>query len=260
MDSLQFAVSTNPGSVTDCYFYHSTDLPTSGPVDGSWDLRGKLDEYLGGVDFSGKRVLDVGCASGFLTFEMEKRGAVEIVSLDASSVRQINFLPVKGFWDAYEGWVAGPQAGDLLRRMKNSYWLTHRENDSKARAWYGDIYNIPSNLGMFDIVVLGQILVHLRDPVKALWETANRCADTLIIAEGMVPADEPMMKFLSSAESGASAIWWHLSTGLYKVLLTMMGFEIKSLNTALYRCNDADADVAITTIVAKRRSSKDIAD
>jgi predicted nicotinamide N-methyase len=38
-----------------------------------------VDPYLGNFDFVGKRVLDVGAASGFLTFEMEKRGA-EVVA------------------------------------------------------------------------------------------------------------------------------------------------------------------------------------
>lgn len=48
-----------------------------------WDLRPAIDEYLRRFDFRGKRALDVRAASGYLTFEMEKRGA-SVVSFDLS--------------------------------------------------------------------------------------------------------------------------------------------------------------------------------
>ena len=70
--------------VDECYFYHHMDLPGLDEVGKGWDLRETINEYLGGYDFRGKRVLDVGTASGFLTFEMEKRGA-EVVSFDMAS-------------------------------------------------------------------------------------------------------------------------------------------------------------------------------
>lgn len=65
----------------ECFFYHTIDLKTGETVHGHWDLRGGADAYFGGVDFAGKRALDVGCATGFLTFAMEERGA-EVTSLE----------------------------------------------------------------------------------------------------------------------------------------------------------------------------------
>ena len=41
----------------DCYFYHTLDLPGYGHVQGEWDLRGRFDDYIGGVDLRGKTVL-----------------------------------------------------------------------------------------------------------------------------------------------------------------------------------------------------------
>jgi hypothetical protein len=35
-----------------------------------------VDDYLGHVELRGKRILEIGPASGFLTVEMEKRGAL----------------------------------------------------------------------------------------------------------------------------------------------------------------------------------------
>ena len=59
-------------SIEECNFYHSTDIPGLGLVEGQWDLREGFDEYLGGYDFAGKRVLEIGPATGFLTFRIEK--------------------------------------------------------------------------------------------------------------------------------------------------------------------------------------------
>ena len=72
-----FAAPLNVDNVADCYFYHTMELPGHGVIEGrDWDLRGRVDEYLGKVDFAGQRVLEIGPASGFLTFEMENRGAI----------------------------------------------------------------------------------------------------------------------------------------------------------------------------------------
>jgi len=65
----------------DCNFYHTVEVPGIGTVTGEWDLRGHVDEYLGGYNFSHKRVLEIGPASGFLTFEMERRRA-NVVALE----------------------------------------------------------------------------------------------------------------------------------------------------------------------------------
>ena len=45
------------------------ELPRFGVVHGQWDLLGKFEEYVGGVEVAGKSVLDVGTATGFLSFE-----------------------------------------------------------------------------------------------------------------------------------------------------------------------------------------------
>lgn len=57
------------------------DIPGYGGVEGEWDLRKGVKEYLGNVDFKGKRVLEIGTASGFLCFYMEGQGA-EVVAYD----------------------------------------------------------------------------------------------------------------------------------------------------------------------------------
>jgi hypothetical protein len=96
-----------------CDFYHAMDLPGVGEVNGRWDLRPTIDTYLGNVSFVGKRVLDVGAASGYLTFEMERRGG-DVVSFDMAGVNDWEIVPfanpdydIDAVRDTYEKWVKG---------------------------------------------------------------------------------------------------------------------------------------------------------
>ncbi len=76
-------------------WYHSVELPDGRVLPGAWDLRGHESVYLGGVDVAGKRVLELGPATGYLTFYMERMGA-EVVSFEAGFDVSIDLLPVKG--------------------------------------------------------------------------------------------------------------------------------------------------------------------
>ena len=53
---------------------------------------------------------------------------------------------------------------NVIDPLRNGYWLAHRLLNSRARVYYGDIYNIPDEIGQFDVVFLGMVLPHLREP------------------------------------------------------------------------------------------------
>src|SRR3982074_21605 len=98
MRSSEAALLAEPryvDSPDDCFFYHTMDLPGFGEVRGQWDLRGRFDEYIGGVKVAGKSVMDGGAATGFLSFEAEKSGATRVLSFDIGHARQQTFLPFK---------------------------------------------------------------------------------------------------------------------------------------------------------------------
>ena len=137
-------------------------------VGNGWDLRKTVDDYLGHFDFRGKRVLDVGTASGFLTFEMEKRGA-EVVSFDRGNVADWQLVPFGA-----KGFNTARMQANMGRSIRfATVWLAHRLLSSRARVYYGDIYNIPDKIGQFDVVFLGMVLPHLREPFYALAQTAR---------------------------------------------------------------------------------------
>ena len=95
-DERIFATPRKVEDLADCYFYHTMELPGRGVIEGQdWDLRGRVDEYLGNVDFAGQRVLEIGPASGFLTFEMEKRGARPSIQIAWSRSSALSYGPGK---------------------------------------------------------------------------------------------------------------------------------------------------------------------
>ena len=67
--------------INDCRFYHTFNFDGKDKINAKWDLTNCIDDYLSNFDFKGKRVIDIGSASGYLSFEMEKKGA-DVVSFD----------------------------------------------------------------------------------------------------------------------------------------------------------------------------------
>ena len=247
-----------PRSVTDpsqCFFYHAMDLPGFGFVRGNWDLRTCFERYTGGVDFAGRSTLDVGTAGGFLTFEAERRGA-EVVSFDSAKPELhhgVPYLEVR----RRRGIPPG-MTNDHFDSVRNAYWFAHRAFGSKARCFYGDVYDLPDALGEFDIVLVCNILVHLRDPVAALTSIAARCRDKLVITDTINVSDLPVAVFLGYHENPVlhpHNIWWQYTTALYRQVLKILGFEILRFEENDYPWQNADGlkhVYKLGTIVAQR--------
>jgi tetratricopeptide (TPR) repeat protein len=252
-----FAKPRTIPSPDDCFFYHAMDLPGFGTMKAQnyWDLRGRFEDYTGHVDLRGKRFLEIGAASGFVSFEAERRGA-EVVSFDMERAEQRQLVPdrhVRATWNEQLEY-----SRQDLNRVKNAYWLAHRALGSQAQAFYGDIYNIPEELGPFDVVFFGQVLVHIRDPLWALYQGARLCRDTLVITEGMVEDPLPRMRFIHRDDGTAGpAAWWHLSTKLYEQWLAMLDFGIESLTGGHYPYIALKElyPYHLSTIVARRRTT-----
>jgi hypothetical protein len=107
--------------LSDYNFYHTIDLPGFGTMMGQWDLRPGIDRYLGDVRFGGKRVLDVGCANGFLSFHLERCGA-EVVSFDMDENQEWDIVPYSGL--NIDKFVADKK--DRVRKLNNAYRLARR--------------------------------------------------------------------------------------------------------------------------------------
>jgi SAM-dependent methyltransferase len=216
-----FATPWDVRNADDCFFYTTMDIPGHGLVKGHWDLRANRDEYLGKYGFAGKRVLEIGPASGFLTFEVEKLGA-SVVAVEVRDDLPWDIVPYSGSLpaDAHE------YRREQIRLLKNSFWFAHRMHGSRAKVWYGDAYNIPNELGKFDVAILSAVLLHVKSPLLLMAECAKR-ASALIITD--LHHDDlegkPICRLVPSAENHSWETWWNFSSDFIRQFASVLGYR-----------------------------------
>jgi len=204
----------------DCEWYHEVELTDGERIAGAWDLIGNEHAYLGGVDVKGTRVLELGPASGHLTFHMERAGA-EVVAFDAGFDASVDLLG------------AGDVEGDRSKIMRfigevqNSWWWLKSHYEASAEGVYGSIYDLPADLGRFDTTVFAAILLHLRDPYLAL-QQASLVTDRTVVVTDVVPGglgdwDEGTIVF--HPVEGNRNSWWQLSPALIQRMLSTLEFH-----------------------------------
>jgi tRNA (mo5U34)-methyltransferase len=148
-----------------------------GVVTSGWfDLRPIVDR-MPWPDVAGKRCLDIGTWDGFLAFELERRGAREVVATDIASHTEWDHLPrQRAEAIAYHEENVGEKGGGFL--------LAAEALGSKVRREWISIYELsPDRLGRFDVVVCGSLLLHLRSPFQALAAVRSVCDGDFLSSE-----------------------------------------------------------------------------
>jgi SAM-dependent methyltransferase len=238
-------------SLADCHFYHTMEIPGHGVVWGDWDIREGAHQYLGGLDFAGKRVLEVGPASGFLTFEIEKRGA-DVVCVELEDQPGWDFVP-------FPPAIMDPVYADrreIMRRLKNSFWFAHKAHRSNAKVHYGNVYDLPDALGRFDIAIMTSVLLHCRDPLKVVQQCAIK-ADTLVVTDMHFPELEgsPVSRLVPTRENRQWDTWWNFSSTLFHRYFGVLGFAADS-PTVHRHMHMRAAGYDFFTIVGRRLAEK----
>lgn len=128
------------------FWYHRIIIPPGVETPGMNDCAETLNYLTLPKDMSGMRVLDIGAAEGFFTYECERRGAAEVIAVDYNPPELTGFA--------------------MVRELMNSK-ATHRVDS---------IYNLrPRDYGTFDVILFLGILYHLPDPVLALSIVRDLC-------------------------------------------------------------------------------------
>jgi tRNA (mo5U34)-methyltransferase len=158
-------------------WYHTMELRPGVVTPGWFDLRPIVDG-LPWPDVAGKRCLDVGTYDGFLAFELERRGAAEIVAIDIDDHDQWDWPPdVRATGGENLAKLAGPEKGRGFR-------IASQALGSKVDRRPVSVYDLaPGLMGRFDVVVCGSLLLHLRDPLRALEAIRTVCAGWFMSSE-----------------------------------------------------------------------------
>jgi tRNA (mo5U34)-methyltransferase len=194
--------ATSAESISALRWYHTLDLPNGVTTPGEYDLRGIVDALPWPAEMDGMRCLDVGSRDGFYAFEMERRGAAEVVSLDIDDPGALHFP------------ATFAPGVELIRRELDA---GHRAFAAAASALSSgvrrlnlSVYDLASaGLGPFDFAVLGTLLLHLRDPVHALTEVAATLDGEFLLNEPVIPG-LPSFRSRPRAElmMESGPFWW----------------------------------------------------
>ncbi len=226
------------------------DLPNHGPVSGMWDLRGKEDDYIGHVALDGKRVLEIGPASGCLTFHMESRGA-EVVAVELAPGEHWDNVPHAGVDVAAVREKITPGL-DLVRK---GFWFAHKQFASRSRVHYGRADDLPAELGRFDIATMGCVLLHNRDPLGILAGCA-RVADAIVVTEMYYPDIEgrPVARLAPRADLQQIDTWWEFSPEFFVQYLGVLGYANTTVtyHSHRFKHDDFEDRLALFTVVGTR--------
>jgi tRNA (mo5U34)-methyltransferase len=139
-------------------WYHSLPLPGGIVTPGSFDTPDELARVPFPESLAGTRCLDVATADGFWAFEMERRGAAEVVATDIRPERLDWPAHSRPKLRTHNGWA--PERGfDIAHEAFKSQVLWREQS----------VYDLaPESIGEFDFIFVGSLLGHVRDPVAAL--------------------------------------------------------------------------------------------
>jgi tRNA (mo5U34)-methyltransferase len=207
-------------------WYHTLELAPGVVTPGHFDLRGVVDR-LPWPDVRGRRCLDVGTYDGFLAFELERRGAAEVVATDISDHLAWDWPPSQR--------ARGPEhfaaLGELLGEKGLGFRIAAEALGSHARREEISVYDLsPERVGRFDVVVCGSLLIHLRDPLRALEAIRSVCGEWLLSAEEVRPGLTLLHPRRALAElDGVSDLcqWWVPNAAGHRRMVTAAGFAVE---------------------------------
>jgi SAM-dependent methyltransferase len=204
----------------DVSWYHTIDLPDGTTTPGWFDTRPSLKKIPFPESLDGKRCLDIGTADGFFAFEMEKRGAKEVVAIDVDD-------PMKRDWP----WNAKPTAADLAGSRKPAFTRAKELLGSSVHRENVAIYDLdPEVVGHFDFAFIGSLLLHLRDPVRALAAVARVLDGELLVADSisiylsLAHPIRPTARF----EARDRVRWWVPNQSGLRSMIVVAGYDVIS--------------------------------
>lgn len=211
-------------------WYHTVELRPGIETPGWFDTRPTAAE-LPWPTLTGARCLDIGTFEGFWAREMAARGADEVVAIDILD-------PLA--WD----WPVGSSpelVADLEERKRggDGFAFVGRALNSSVERRELSIYDLdPEVVGTFDLVYLGSLLLHLRDPIGALERVRSvcrpigrlLCVDAIDLELTLRHPRRP----IAELDGVGRPWWWKPNLAGLTRMITVAGFEIIERSKPLY--------------------------
>jgi tRNA (mo5U34)-methyltransferase len=210
-------------------WYHTIELAPSVVTPGWFDTRGIVAELPFPASLEGKRCLDVATFDGFWAFEMERRGAAEVHAIDVLD-------PYGWDWPA----MSSEETVKAINRRKEGgrgFDVAHRALGSSVQFEERSVYDLdPAKMGEFDFVYVGSLLLHLRDPVRALERVRAVCRGQLLLVDNVALALTLLhpRRPLASFDGEGRPWWWKANVAALSRIVRSAGFELERAPARLY--------------------------
>lgn len=208
-------------------WYHSIDVAPGITTKGMFDNRHALS-ILPFPDLRGKRCLDIGTCDGFYALHMERQGAAEVVAVDLPDLDALDYPPEIRHDPTVD------RSKEAMRRRHGGFPVLREILETKIE-WRGcSVYDLsPDELGYFDVAVVGSLLLHLRDPVRALDAVRGVVRGSLVVAEfvhaGLTLRSRRHPLFELRGE-GVDFQWWLGNERGIRHLLKVGGFDVEEIS------------------------------
>jgi len=202
-------------------WYHTLELAPGVVTPGWFDLRDVPRRLPLPASLSGARCLDVGTFDGFWAFELERRGAAEVVAIDVLD-------PTR--WD----WPAGStdatlEALDERKRRGEGFEIAREAFGSRVERRELSVYDLdPAAIGAFDFVYMGSLLLHLRDPVLAVERVRSVCRGQALFVEAVDPVLSAVAarRPLATLDAVGRPWWWLPNAAGLRRIVEAGGFRV----------------------------------
>jgi tRNA (mo5U34)-methyltransferase len=203
-------------------WYHTLELRPGIITPGWFDLR-PITDRLPFPDVRGKRCLDIGTFDGHFAFLMEKRGADEVVATDISRNEDWDWAPAERARGL--DWLR-EHAGEKGRGFE----IAARALGSSVKKLEISVYDLsPDTIGTFDVVVCGSLLLHLRDPFRALEAIHGVCNRYFLSCEQIDLELTLMHRSRAVTRLGPiDQTQWHVpNLAAHRLMVSTAGFTIE---------------------------------
>lgn len=212
----------NGTRMSDIDWYHTIDLGNGVITPGFVDHRDQVNLYGLPESLAGKRCLDVATFDGFWAFEMEKRGAAEVIGIDVHSLADCDY-PLN-FRQEYL--KARPNE---IKGLGFAY--AKRALNSRVKRKVLSVYELsPERIGTFDFVFMSDLMLHLREPLRALESVWRVAGGEVIIADAYDrqlenAGVENSVRFLLGLDDYSGCFWWNFTSTALEVMLRVARFQ-----------------------------------
>jgi tRNA (mo5U34)-methyltransferase len=213
-------------------WYHTFELPGGVVTDGFFDLRPVAEKIPMPKSLAGMRCLDAAACEGFWSFEMRKRGASEVVSVDLPDTTE-------------QDWQGSPGEETLEAGsgVANRHFRIVRDALAETEVERVDmnLYDLSAEaIGTFDYVFVGNILIHLADPARAL-----RAIGSVMKPDAQLLSLEPNSLALSALSPWLAtgqlwdwddqARWWTPNRAGHRRIVEAAGFKVERQGGILFQ-------------------------